>query len=223
MIYKILLSIVSFIIQVINGPTKKIYDEDFDPDANYLIVGPHRSILDPIFIAMALKPKQIAFIAKQELVESKFGAWFFGKINLIPIDRDKPSAKTLKDAVRTIKDGEKYVGLFPTGSRYSKEIKPGAISMAKMGKVDILPVNYQGPLTIGGLFSWKKANRAKVCVGKPIPLPDAKRLSDEDTRQVEQAILDAFAENDRILDPNYQYDMEAAVAKRDAKKAKKAK
>ena len=58
-------------------------------------------------------------------------------------------------------------------------------------------------------------------VGRPIQLPDVKRLSEEDNKAINQAIKDAFIENDRILDPNYTYDLAGAVAKRDAKKAKK--
>ena len=223
MIYNILLTLISWFIQLINGPTKIDIDEAFNPEANYLVVGPHRSILDPIFIAMALRPKQMAFMAKKELLANKFLTWFFTTINIIPVDREKPSASTIKQAVRTIKEGEKYVGLFPTGSRYSDEIKDGAVSMAKMGKAEILPVTYQGPIGIRDLFTWKKANRAKVRVGRPIQLPDVKRLSDEDNKAINQAIKDAFIENDRILDPNYTYDLAGAVAKRDAKHAKKAK
>ncbi|MEY8370486.1 lysophospholipid acyltransferase family protein [Aerococcaceae bacterium 50-4] len=222
MIYNILLTLISWFIQLINGPTKVVVDEDFDPEANYLVVGPHRSILDPIFIAMALRPKQIAFMAKKELLANKFLTWFFTTVNIIPVDRENPSASTIKSAVRTIKEGDKYVGLFPTGSRYTEEIKDGAVSMAKMGKAEILPVNYQGPIQIRDLFSWKKANRAKVRIGKPIQLPDVKRLTAEDNQAINQAIKDAFIENDRILDPNYRYDLAGAVAKRDAKRAKKA-
>lgn len=221
MIYKILLTIIGYFIQLINGPTTIDVDEDFDPEVNYLIVGPHRSLLDPIFIAWAVRPKQIAFIAKKELLANKFLTWFFLHINLIPIDRETPSSSTIKKAVRTIKDGEKYVGLFPTGSRYSEEIKDGAVAMAKMGKVAILPVNYQGPIEISGLFSWKKANRAKVRIGKPIILPEVKRLTEEDNRLLNEQIKEAFVENDRVLDPEYRYDLHAAIAKRDQKRAKK--
>lgn len=223
MIYSILLTLVGWIIQLVNGPTQIEVDEDFDPEANYLVVGPHRSLLDPVFIALALKPKQIAFMAKKELMANKFLTWFLTSVNVIPVDREKPSASTIKAAVRTIKDGEKYVGLFPTGSRYTEEIKDGAVSMAKMSKAEILPVNYQGPIEIGDLFSWKKANRAKVRIGKPIQLPDVKRLTQEDNQAINQAIKEAFIENDRVLDPDYHYDLEAAVAKREAKLAKKGK
>lgn len=221
MLYKTLLGIIAFIIRVVNGPTHYEYDEDFDPNKSYVVIGPHRSLLDPIFVAMALRPTQIAFIAKKDLLANKFLTWFFTNINIIPVDRDNPGPSTIKDAVRTLKEGNKYVGIFPTGSRYSDEIKPGAVSIAKMGKVELLPVNYQGPIDIKGIFSWKKEHRAKVRVGKPIQLPDVKRLSETDTKAVHQAMQDAFNENDRILDPDYHYDMAAAIAKRDAKRAKK--
>ena len=222
MIYNILLTLVGWFIGIINGPTQIDVDEAFDSKANYLVVGPHRSILDPIFIALALRPKQVAFMAKKELLANKFLTWFFTTINVIPVDRENPSPSSIKEAVRTIKSGEKYVGLFPTGSRYTDEIKDGAVSMAKMGKAEILPVNYQGPIQIRDLFSWKKANRAKVRVGKPIQLPDVKRLTEEDNKAINQSIKEAFIENDRILDPNYHYDLAGAIAKRDAKKAKRA-
>ncbi|WP_233569993.1 lysophospholipid acyltransferase family protein [Aerococcus agrisoli] len=223
MLYKILLGIIALIINVVNGPTRYEYDDDFDPSKTYLVIGPHRSLLDPIFVALALRPKQIAFIAKKELLANKFLTWFFTSINIIPVDRENPGPSTIKDAVRTLKEGDKYVGIFPTGSRYSDEIKPGAVSIAKMGKVELLPVNYQGPIEIKDIFSWKREDRAKVRVGKPIQIPDVKRLTEEDTLAVHQAIQDAFDANDRLIDPNYQYDMAAAIAKRDAKRAKKGK
>ncbi|MCW1009266.1 1-acyl-sn-glycerol-3-phosphate acyltransferase, partial [Streptococcus anginosus] len=68
--------------------------------------------------------------------------WCLDHLGVMPVDRENPSMASLKAAVAELKKGEDNVGLFPTGSRYSTEIKDGAAVLAKMGKVNILPVAY---------------------------------------------------------------------------------
>lgn len=220
MLYKFLLWIIRGLIRIVNGKGHFEYHEDYNPDATYVVVAPHRSLLDPIIIAKALYPKQVAYIGKKELFSNKFMSWVFNSVNVIPVDRDKPGVSTIKNAVRVLKDGDKHVGIFPTGSRFSDEIKPGSGKIAKMGNVDLLPVTYQGPIKISGLFSRKKANRVKCRVGKPIALPDGKRLTKDDMKIVSQEIAESFAENDAQLDPEYTYDVEKMRAEYEARKAK---
>lgn len=86
-----------------------------------------------------------------------------------------------------------------------------------MGKVNILPVAYQGPIHISGLFSRKRQNRVKFRVGKPIYLPAGKKLSKEELKEIDQQIGQAFQEIDREIDPNYHYDLEKAIRERNRK------
>lgn len=218
MIYNLFIYVIKGLIRLINGKGHYEYHEDFDSDKTYVIVGPHRSILDPIIFAIALLPRHISFIAKEELFKNGFASWLFHKVHVIPVKRENPGPKTVKQAVRTIKAGDEHVGIFPTGSRYSDEIKPGAVAIAKMGKVELLPVVYQGPIEIKDLFSRKPEKRVKCRVGQSISLPDKKRLSPEELAQIDEQIRQAFKTNDAILDPSYFYDVDEARRKHEEKK-----
>lgn len=222
MFYEVLIRIVKFIVRVVNGPIHFEYHPDYDPTKRYLVVSPHRSLLDPVMIGFGVMPKQIAFMAKEELFEHKLLGWLLPKINVFPVNRDKPSAATLKMAARILKDNDKHLGMFPTGSRYETAIKPGAATLAKMGNADILPVVYQGPIKLKDLFSWKKANRVNIRVGQPIALPDKKRLDKADYDELEKQIGQALIETDRALNPDFFYDIDKAIAERDAKRQQKA-
>ncbi|MDK8610379.1 lysophospholipid acyltransferase family protein [Aerococcus urinae] len=215
--YNFMAYLVKGLIRIVNGKPELSYHEDYDPDQQYLIVAPHRSVLDPVIIGIHTLPKPVHFLAKQELFSSSLVNWCLDHLGVMPVDRENPSMVSLKSAVTELKKGEDNVGLFPTGSRYSTEIKDGAAVLAKMGKVNILPVAYQGPIHISGLFSRKAKNRVKFRVGKPIYLPAGKKLSKEELKEIDQQIGQAFQEIDREIDPNYHYDLEKAIRERDRK------
>ncbi|AMB98837.1 acyl-phosphate glycerol 3-phosphate acyltransferase [Aerococcus urinaehominis] len=219
--YNFLIYLVKGLLFLVNGPTHFEYHPDYDANQQYLVISPHRTILDPPMIALALLPHKISYMAKKELFKPAFVAWLLKKVHVIPVDRQAPAMETLKTSVNVLKKTDRHLGIFPTGSRYSTKIKPGAVNLAKMGQVNLLPAVYQGPLEISGLFSWKQANRARVRIGKPIILPDKKRLTKTEISDLEAQIAQAFVETDKALNPDYHYDMEAALAKRDRKYKRK--
>lgn len=219
-LYYVLAYGIKALIRCVNGKPEVSYHEDYDPNTQYLIVAPHRSLLDPVIIAIHTLPHPVRFLAKKELFHSKVVAWLFEKVGVIAIDREHPSPKALKEAVNELKKGTNNVGIFPTGSRYSTEIKEGAAVLAKMGKVDLLPVAYQGPIHIKDLFSRKKSHRVKFRVGQPISLPEGGKLTSEQVSQVEGQIAEALQAVDDWIDPDYVYDIEVAKKERQARKNK---
>lgn len=221
MVYDILIRIIRIFLRLVNGKPHYEYDEAYNPDQRYLVVATHRSLMDPVLIGLALMPRQIAFMAKEELFAVPILGWLLPKINVFPVNRDQPGAATIKHAVKILKANDKHLGMFPTGSRYENKIKPGAVSLAKMGDAELLPIVYQGPLKFSGVFSHKPENRIKLRIGKPIQLPEQKRLSKEDMAAIEQQIALAFVATDQALDPDYHYDTDQARAERDARRAQK--
>lgn len=209
--------------RLINGKPIIIESPSYDKEKTYLIVAPHRSLLDPVMIAIGMLPKGARFIAKVDLFKLRIANWAFRNAGVIAINRENPNRNALKEAVKTLKHGKVNVAMFPTGSRYSDQLKPGAAMMASMAKVEILPVAYQGPIHFKHCFSWKKARRMKLGIGEPIALPDKKRLSEEDFTKIDQQILKAFEELDHKIDPNYFYDIESARREREQKQARKKK
>ncbi|MDO4670113.1 MAG: lysophospholipid acyltransferase family protein [Aerococcus sp.] len=211
-----------FIFPVFNGKQQVIIDPEFDPNKQYVIIAPHRSWMDPMMISVHFRYPGIRFLAKQELFNNRLiGYLLENAAGAIPVDRDNPGRKPMKTMTNELRKGQCHIGIFPTGSRYSTEIKSGAATVAKLGNVDLLPVAYQGPLTFRGIFSRRPSHRIKVGIGKPIHLPDKKRLNDEDIKMIDQQIANAFEQLDHQIDPTYHYDVEAARAKRDAKKQKR--
>lgn len=191
--YRFFVVVLAFIIRIVNGKRYEGISPEYDEKQTYLVIAPHRSMLDPIFLAMTLSPRQIHFIAKQELLQLPVIGWLIRHVGVIPVNREKPSRKTMKTSLNYLKNQE-LVGIFPTGSRFSDEMKAGYLMLAQLGKVPILPVVYQGPIAIKDLFSWKKEKRVAVEVGAPIKLPDKRRLTAEDEAAITEKVERTFEE-----------------------------
>ncbi|KAA9301992.1 MULTISPECIES: 1-acyl-sn-glycerol-3-phosphate acyltransferase [Aerococcus] len=215
--YRFFVILIRCLLRVVNGKPHYEFHPDYTADETYVVVSPHRSLLDPPVIAAALYPDTVFFLAKKELFDIPVFGWLIRKAGMIPIDRSKPGRAAMKECLTALKEGHN-IGIFPTGSRYSSEIKAGASMLAGLSKKRLLPVVYQGPLQVKGLFSRKAKNRVKVRVGAPIDLPDKKRLKDDDLKALDEAIARAFEATDAALDPNYYYDIEAAKAQHAQKK-----
>lgn len=203
--YYLFLHILAFLIRLVNGPEIISIDSNYDPKETYLVVGPHRSLLDPVMIAIALYPRKVYFIGKKEIVDIPIIGRIFKSVGVIPVNREKPSRKSLKESVNHLREGHS-VGIFPSGTRYKSELKSGYILIAQLAGVRILPCNYQGPIKISGLFSWNKANRVRLCIGAPISLGKSKKLTDEAIEAINKVVNEAFTKNDKVLNPNYIYD-----------------
>lgn len=141
MLYSILKVIINIIVRIlfrfrIHGNNELLEDK------GYILVANHSSILDPIFIALAIN-RQIHFIAKAELFENWFLNKLFRNLNAFPIEREGKDLKALKKAVRLVRDN-KVLGIFMEGTRvkeYNPEnAKSGPILISKMSRSDIIPI-----------------------------------------------------------------------------------
>lgn len=158
------MSIVKFIVLLLNGRTTVYGKENLPKDEKFVLVAPHRSFLDPVFIAISAYPHHFSFMAKQELFEIPILGWIIKRINAFPVNRDKPGVSVIKTPVNYLKNDELNVLIFPTGSRHSAELKGGAVTIARLGKSKIVPAVYSGPLTMKNILLRKKAT---VKFGEP--------------------------------------------------------
>lgn len=157
MFYTFVMYIVKFLVFVLNGRTKVIGKENLPVDEKFVLVAPHRSYLDPVFIAISAYPHHFSFMAKEELFKIPGLGWLIRHINAFPVNRDKPGVSAIKTPVNYLKNGELNVLIFPTGSRHSEELKGGAVTIARLGKSKIVPAVYSGPLTMKNILLRKKA------------------------------------------------------------------
>lgn len=200
--YRFLLQVVRVLTFLINTNAHYEGKENLPKDDNYVLVGPHRTWFEPLYFAMGAWPKTFSFMAKKELFDNKFLGYILTKCHVFPVDRDNPGPSAIKTPVKTLKNTDRSVMVFPSGSRYSDDLKGGAALISKLGKVNIVPAVYQGPLTFGKLFSKR---RVTVKYGEPIDISDIKKMNKEGIEEVERRMQAAFSQLDTEINPDFVY------------------
>jgi 1-acyl-sn-glycerol-3-phosphate acyltransferase len=83
-------------------------------DGPVIIASNHVSFLDPPLVGIAYE-ESVYFLARKSLFRS-FGAWLFPRMNVVPIDQDRPDMTSLKTIIKLIRAKNRVV-IFPEGSR----------------------------------------------------------------------------------------------------------
>lgn len=141
-------------------------EENIPENGGFILASNHVNALDPVFIALGMKKRQLHFMGKKELFENPVVKFFLSKLNGFPIVRGGADSEALNYAIRIVKEG--YVlGIFPEGTR-SKDYKParaksGVAVIAKEAKADILPV------AIYTSDDMKKGTKLTIRYGELIP------------------------------------------------------
>lgn len=170
-----------------------------DKAENYILVAPHRTWWDPVYMAFAARPKQFIFMAKKELFTNRMISWWIRMCGAFPIDRDNPGQEAIRYPVNMLKKSQRSLLMFPSGSRHSSDVKGGVAVIAKMAKVKIMPASYRGPMSLKGLLA---GERVDMNFGNPIDVSDIKRMNDEGISEVARRIQ---AEFDRLDAENAAY------------------
>lgn len=190
MFYAYLRGLVVFILWVVNGNAHYHNEENIlHKDENYILVAPHRTFWDPVYMAFAARPKQFIFMAKKELFTNRLFAWWIKMCGAFPIDRENPSPDAIRYPVNVLKKKDRSLVMFPSGSRHSQDVKGGVAVIAKMAKVKIMPAAYAGPMTLKGLIA---GERVDMNFGHPIDISDIKRMNDEGIAEVANRIQTEF-------------------------------
>lgn len=142
----------------------------------------------------------VRFMAKESIFRHPVAGPMMRGMKHIPVDRDAGSA-AFRDAVGALKEGE-LVGVFPEAtmsrSLEIKEIKNGAVRMARVANVPLIPMIVFGGHRILG-YGHRDLTRGRtiaITVGEPVPTP---RGSDpdvvtEELRERMSALLDETIE-----------------------------
>lgn len=165
MFYSIIRFFAKIFLKIIDVEIKIKGKNNLPKNGNYILIAPHKSWLDPVFIALASSPKQFFFMAKKELFSYKFFGWFIKKLHAFPVDRKSPGPSAIKKPVRTLRKSNLSFIFFPSGGFNSSRIKPGIIVIAGISKKPIIPVIYKGPNLLRNVF---KCREIIVKFGTPI-------------------------------------------------------
>ena len=190
MFYSYLRNLLTVLLWAINGNIHYHDQEKILPkEENYILISPHRTFWDPVFLGYAAAPKQFIFMAKKELFKDRGFGWWISKCGAFPIDRENPGTAAIKYPVKMLKKSDRSLVMFPSGSRHSNDVKGGVAVIAKTAKVKMMPASYIGPLKIKGLLA---GERIDVAFGDPIDISDIKRLDDEGQAEVARRIETEF-------------------------------
>ncbi len=201
MIYTIVIYLIKWLIVLLNGFIHVEGKENLPQNKGFVMVAPHRSWLDPVVIGIAVYPLKMITMAKKELFENKVLGWYLRQMGGFPVNRENPGPSVIKYPVKQIKENNRALLIFPTGTRYSNEMKGGAVTIARLSKSPIVPIVFQGPFTFKDVL---KRQRITVKIGEPIELPKG-RLTKEQTSEIDSEIVKLFHQMDKEINPNFVY------------------
>ncbi|QTL47098.1 lysophospholipid acyltransferase family protein [Priestia aryabhattai] len=145
-------------------------------DTGFVIACSHKGWVDVVALGTAVLPHQIHFMAKKELFNHILTSNVLKKLNAFPVDRNNPGPSSIKTPIKLAKQGH-IVGIFPSDTRTEEDVplKRGAVTIASMAKVPIVPAVYKGPSNVKELFS---KDPIVISFGKPIYLGEDKLTKD---------------------------------------------
>jgi glycerol-3-phosphate dehydrogenase (NAD(P)+) len=145
-----------------------------------IVASNHRSFLDP-FVLGALLPwrRQIQFVAKVELFESKWQGWILSRLGAFPIRRGRSDETAMETAALAVERGGTVV-IFPEGTR----IRRGSLARPKRGVgrlaletgAPVLPVAVTGSEYVRR--GWRiRPRKVRLRAGTPMTFPRTEKPS----------------------------------------------
>lgn len=141
-----------------------------------MLASNHMSYLDPVILG-SMAPRQLCFLAKQELFRNIFFGTFLKKLDVFPLKRNSADFSALRLAQRLLQAGKALL-LFPQGTRIPvlqrSDFQKGVGFLAQRMRVPVVPVRIFGTdiaLSPGS----KKITRTDISVifGTPLWIGDA--------------------------------------------------
>ena len=148
----------------INEPTRE--------QGPYLVCANHQTVLDVIFMCIALRQQQPHFMAKEGLFRVPVLRRLVKWLGAFPVSRGRSDVGAIKHTLKLLEDGYS-VGMFPQGTRCAgKElrdcpVKTGAGLIAARSGVQVLPVYIDMKD-----HKWRLFRRVTVVIGEPISVEE---------------------------------------------------
>lgn len=122
--------------------------ENIPNSGSFIIASNHIQYFDPVIISVIV-PRAVHFMAKSEVFENGFSAFFLKALNSFPVKRERIDRAALGYAKKIIDSGW-LLGIFPEGRRskdgYIQNAKNGLAYLAQKTNAAVLPVSiYKTP------------------------------------------------------------------------------
>ena len=136
-------------------------------EGGLLVASNHISFWDPPMVGSAL-PREVHFLAKEELFRTPGLGWLIRSLNSIPIRRGVADLSGLARALEVLRQGDALL-LFPEGSRMRDgELhppRPGVGMMAVQADVPIVPCYISGSNRPSRW--WRRGVKVRLWFGRP--------------------------------------------------------
>ena len=136
-----------------------------------ILVSNHVSLLDPPFVGAAA-PRQLYFLAKEELFAIPLLGRLIRALHARPVRRDGADGRALKAALKLLAENRAIL-LFPEGTRGAEgrlgEGKPGAGMLAVLSGAPVVPVYVSGTArALPRGRALPRPTRVRVTFGPPL-------------------------------------------------------
>lgn len=174
--------------------------ENIEETDKVIVCANHKSLLDPIFLAISL-PQRIYFMAKKELFDKPFVGGFLKALGAFPVDRFGRDLKALRASVALVNE-EKILGIFPEGTRVKEakreNVKDGVAFIALKAKADIMPVEI--------ISTYKPFRKSEILIKKPISVKDFTSLKNKEAmKMMTDRVYDKIYEHHTIVESENQW------------------
>ena len=167
--------------------------ENLPRSGGYLLAMNHQSYLDPPVVALAADPRPIHFLARKTLLRWPILGPIFPRLNVVPVDQERPDMSALKNVIRLLRAGETTI-VFPEGARtLDGELQPAQPGIGLIIAKTLVPVV---PMRVFGAYeamprgsSRVRMHPITVKIGPPLTFTaDDLRNTSGETRDVYQRI-----------------------------------
>ncbi|MBV9270768.1 MAG: 1-acyl-sn-glycerol-3-phosphate acyltransferase [Candidatus Eremiobacteraeota bacterium] len=166
----------------------KVYGRENVPMRGPLVVAcNHVSYADPPVLGTA-SPRQISYMAKQELFAIPVLGPMIRSFGAYPVDRHGSASAAIKRSVEVLRDGG-AIGIFPEGTRNldgSAEVRQGVALLASLGRAPVVPACVIGTNRI------KRLRQIKVVFGEPMHLPEGRKATREEMAKFTDEVMSAI-------------------------------
>lgn len=151
-----------------------------------ILAANHTSFLDPVVASIA-SPRQVYFLAREELFQLGFFSWIIKNLNALPISRERMQISIARQSLGILRKGGALL-LFPEGTRSPvdtiAEGKRGVGLIAAKTNVPVIPVFIKGSgHALPRNRKWITSHKVWVTFGKPLYFENLENTTNKETHQ----------------------------------------